>query len=166
MSKGILNEGRVAICPTCGVEFIAKRINQKHCSDKCRIRSAEQRRYQKVLEEKKNDPPRHCKCCGKRLEGRQLKFCSPNCKKIFYSTKTNGLEMVVDISTSESARCECTRKEECDYGINCSGTYICGYMLMEGHPRGTYADGDKCEFFKERSNRKKRWCDDVDEGWG
>ena len=165
MSKGILNEGRVATCPACGVEFITKRINQKYCSDRCRLRSADHRRYQKAIEEKSLDPPKHCKCCGKRLEGRKIKYCSDTCKNIYYSSKPKGLVMK-DETTTDAARCECTRKEECDYGINSSGTeYICGYILIEGHSRGCYADGDKCKYFKPRQGKKKRWCDDIDSGW-
>ena len=168
MSKGTLSEGRVAVCPTCGVEFIAKRVNQKYCSPDCRRKSADQKRYEREAEEKSlYEPNRHCKCCGKRLEGKQRKFCSLNCKNIYHSTQVNGVEFTADTITSKAEKCECTRKERCDYGINCSGGYICGYVLVEGHSRGNYPDGDKCEFFKEKKKHRKgkRWGNDLDNKW-
>ena len=166
MSKGKLKTEKEVVCPTCGIKFIASRINQKHCSKACRLRSAEKTRYEKELAAKKiYDPVRHCKCCGKRLEGKKIKYCSNTCKNIYYSSKPKGLVMK-DETTTDASRCECTRKEECDYGINSSGTeYICGYILIEGHSRGCYADGDKCKYFKPRQGKKKRWCDDIDSGW-
>ena len=164
MSKGKLNNETEKVCPTCGITFTTFRINQKHCSDKCRVRSAEQRRYQKVIELKKYDPPKHCLNCGKRLEGRQKKFCSVSCKEVDRACKRTGVR---DMVTENAGKCECTIKEKCEYGTNASGLMICGYMLMEGHSRGNYPDGDKCEFFKERKKKRKgkRWGNDLDNKW-
>lgn len=157
------------ICKNCGSPFIKTRVSQSHCSSDCRKRYNYRMRYQKIKAERlATAPPMLCKQCGKKIEGRKRKFCNEACQKKFHAEKHKA-EMRIKraAKAAKTDRCECTIKEMCEYGTNSAGLMICGYMLMEGHPRGNYPEGDKCEFFKEKKKRRrgKRWGSDLDNKW-
>ena len=86
-------------CGICGKEFKRKSPCQKYCSPECMkigVNKKSMESYHKhkaeIIAKKravKSEPDRRCKVCGKKLNRRQLYYCSMECRR---SDRTDGVK--------------------------------------------------------------------------
>lgn len=121
-------------CPECGLLFETENTQKVYCTPKCQ----KIHNNRATNEEAKIRRRRKCWQCGAPLEGQQRKYCSAKCRDRYYKG--------VSLYKPEKDRCECTRKSTCKYGTRDT----CEYLLITGHTRPGYPDGNKCEVYQRR----------------
>lgn len=69
------------VCQYCGIDYIAKKINSKYCSDKCRSEADKLHKRQKAIERGAHDKKK-CSTCNKIFISKTSKdkFCSNKCR--------------------------------------------------------------------------------------
>lgn len=163
MTKDKLEASRkvhTKLCPVCNLFFQTRYSRQQYCCKECSTvanREMARDRYVPMPTEKE----RFCMRCGKRLTGRQSKFCSEDCRVLFHRPKMSKAEKELGIpdETENVGRCECKRKDDCIYARGIDGNHkitafknkYCAYMEITGHMRGGYPD--ECKHYKSEKDR-------------
>ena len=66
-------------CPACGIEFVPRRSDQRHCSKRCRNRLSARRTYTPRPRGPKRRRPLSCEVCGVTFLGVWGRYCSARC---------------------------------------------------------------------------------------
>ena len=93
---------RPAVCPICGVEFVADRVTQKYCSSYCRRYAHRHGANNHVRPPKDAEVLRTFRCikCGRLVRvteptDRRTKFCSSHCERLYWKHSKKVTSIVI-----------------------------------------------------------------------